>query len=885
VYPIRESGGKFGIGWGAPPNRIRFVQVANWFAARAALALACGSMLLAQTAPRLDGEWEGSRHGDGVDLRVFLRIGRAPDGAFGGTLDSVDYGVSGVPAAIALSGERVKIDVAGYDLSFEGTLVGDRISGQWTRKGAVNPFVFRRAAEGAPRPVPAAPPDLSRYQATIDNPKDWMDAFGVQVPIPPNEHPRLYLRARDLDDLRRRIGHPVLQPVWRSLQRHAQDNVQIRLEVDALRYLLNRDAELGRRTAADAVSTLERAAFPKDEQDISRAIGRMMVTGAIVYDWCYPVLTADQKSRFQAQELRLAKEMEAGYPPYDGSYLTGHGSEWMIMRDLLSAGVALYDEYPEMYRYAANRFFKGHLPARNFWYAGHAFHQGSAYAETRVSSELYPLWIFDRMGFSHVYNPSQQFVPYSWIYMRRPDGQLLRSGDGQSKAPKLRSLLIASYYGDGYVLGDYLRSPGVGAMNEIFELLWRDPDLQPLPVTDLPLSRYMGSPFGWMVARTGWDAESVIAEMKVNIYNFANHQHLDAGAFQIYYKGPLAIDSGLYESANGAYGSPHHVNYYQRTIAHNSLLIYDPDEKFVRHSAETRNDGGQRWLNRGTEPRALADLLTRGYQTGTVLGQGFGPDPKVPAYTYLKGDLTKAYSDKVREVKRSFVFWNLAGSAPVEGTRAALIVFDKVVSANPAFKKYWLLHSMEEPETRGNATVVSLSERGWTGRLRNTTLLPEPDNAEIVKVGGPGKEFWVFGENYPNRPDGGDPQDYEIGSWRIELSPRRPSATDYFLNVMEVGGAKTGAAAPVEKLTAKDLVGVRVGGRVVWFRKESDRTDRPVSFAVSGSGAIEYLVTDLAEGTWQVWRDGKIVMPAVTVTEEAGTLYFKGPPGHYELRR
>ena len=55
----------------------------------------------------------------------------------------------------------------------------------------------------------------------------------------------------------------------------------------------------------------------------------------------------------------------------------------------------------------------------------------------------------------------------------------------------------------------------------------------------------MGLPYGWMIARTGWDDESVIAEMKVNVYNFNNHQHLDAGAFQIYYKGPLAIDSGL----------------------------------------------------------------------------------------------------------------------------------------------------------------------------------------------------------------------------------------------------------------------------------------------------------------------------------------------------
>jgi Heparinase II C-terminal domain/Heparinase II/III-like protein len=843
----------------------------------AAAAMVCGT-LLAQSAPNIEGNWEGSRP-DNTGFSTFLRISKDTSGAFTGTLDAVDVAITGLRVPVAQEGQHVTLDLPAYGLRFEGTASGDTIAGKWNRRGSEIPYVFRRAT--APPPLPPAPPDLTRYMAKIEDPRRWRDAFGTQVPIPPQEHPRLYLRARDLGDLRRRLDDPVLQPIWRSLLKHASDNVQIRLETGALRYLLDRDAALARRTVADGLSTLEHSTFDMKVEDISRAIGRMMVTGAIVYDWCYPVLTAGEKQRFQQQEVRLAKLMESGYPPFDGDYLTSHGSEWMIMRDLLSAGVALYDEFPEMYLYAANRFFKGHLPARNFWYEGQAFHQGSAYAETRVSSELYPLFIFDRMGFPRLYNPSQQFVPYLWIYMRRPDGQLLRSGDGQSITPRLRSLLIASYYGDGYVLGDYLRNPGVGEMNEIFELLWRDPDLQPLPRHDLPLSRYMGSPFGWMVARTAWDAESVIAEMKVNIYNFADHQHMDAGAFQIYYKGPLAIDSGLYEGANGDFGSPHHVNYYQRTIAHNSLLVYNPDEQFVRYSGGTRNDGGQRWL-RG-EPKDLAQLFTRGYQTGKVLGQGFGPDPQSPNYTYLEGDITQAYSEKVKEVKRSFVFLNLTARAAPDATRAALIVFDRVVATNPAFKKYWLLHSMEEPAIVGNTTSVALSERGWTGRLRNTTLLPKADNTELVKVGGPGKEFWVFGQNYPNHPDHGDPADYEIGAWRIELSPRRPQAVDYFLNVMEVGAAKVGGA--VEKLEAPGLVGARVADRVIWFSAGGARAKGPVSFTVKAAGTLEYLVTDLVSGTWQVWRDGRIAIPAVTVSEDAGTLYFTGPAGRWELRR
>ena len=280
---------------------------------------------------------------------------------------------------------------------------------------------------------------------------------------------------------------------------------------------------------AAALDTIRKSSWIDPHmRDQSRPIGRMMVTGAAVYDWCYELLTGYQKDAFIEQLIRLAKMLECGYPPTSRGSVTGHSSEWMIMRDMISAGIAIYDEYPEMYHLAAAHFFGEHLPVRNWWYPGHAFHQGSAYAETRFSSDLYPLWIFDRLGAGNVYHPAQQFVPYQWIYMKRPDGQLLRSGDGQSKPPRLRSLLCASYYGDGYVLADYLENPGIYGMNKLYEFLWRDPDLQPLPKTDLPLSRYMAFPYGWMVARSGWDQQSVICEMKVNIYNFINHQLTDS---------------------------------------------------------------------------------------------------------------------------------------------------------------------------------------------------------------------------------------------------------------------------------------------------------------------------------------------------------------------
>jgi heparin/heparan-sulfate lyase len=686
------------------------------------------------------------------------------------------------------------------------------------------------------------------------------------------------------------MDHPVLKPLWGELQTLAKKNPQTRLELDAMRFLLDRDEELGRRTAAESLHLIQQMKVSGAKQDSSRKIGRMMVTTAIVYDWCHPVLTADQKEAFYTELVRLAKGLECGYPPDKGSFIVGHPSEWMILRDLLSAGVSTYGDNSEMYRLAAGRIFRSHLPARNWWYPGGAFHQGPGYADARFVSDLYATWIFGRMGAGKVFDPAQQYVPYEWLYLRRPDGQFVRSGDGQNWPTRVGTLMCASFYHDGYLLSDYLRSPPVNhsvedarlandaRMDDLFEFLWRDIDLKPLPLADLPLSRYFGFPYGWMVARTGWGADSVIAQMKVNIYNLAGHQHNDGGTFEIYHDGPLAIHSGVYQGINGGYNSPHHANYYKRTIAHNSLLIYDPNEKFSAGGKQLGNDGGQRLPNGWREPRTLDEVLAGTYETGKVLGESFGPDPKLPLYTYLKGDLTKAYSSKVREVKRSFVFLNFPGDA----APGALVVFDRVVSTDPSFQKFWLLQSVEEPVVEGNTSVVSPVRNGWTGKLVNTSLLPGTDNPRIAKVGGPGKEFWVFGKNYPNETE---PPDPEVGGWRVELSPTQPSATDLFLNVIQITDRSQSQNRAVEKVESGQLLGARLADRLVLFNSSGNRTAQPFSFTARGQGTIRFLIADLAAGSWQVMRDGAVEHASLNVTAEAGTLYFEGPAGIYSLHQ
>ena len=718
----------------------------------------------------------------------------------------------------------------------------------------------------------------------------------VTPPVPPREHPRLYLRAEHAARIPERLRDPVLQPVIERLRRLAEGSAQHRVEWEALQYLAHRERAKGRAIVEEALALLKKSELPQ-RRDGCRVTGRMMVTGAMVYDWLYPLITAQEKKEFVTEFVRLAKTQECGYPPTQQGSVTGHSSEAMIMRDMISAGIAIHDELPEMYDLAAGRFFREHLPARNWFYDGHAYHHGDSYGPHRYSWDTFPLFIFDRMGAGNIYNPAQRFVPYLWVYTTRPDGQRLRAGDtfkdsgrrGEPWNEFVGTLFTASYYGDGVLLSQYLKQGGAGSDDTIFEFLWRNTALQPQPVESLPLSRYFGPPFGWMVARTGWGADAVIAEMKINEYNFVNHQHLDAGAFQIYHRGPLAIDSGLYQGGSaGGYNSPHTHNYSWRTIAHNSLLVYDPTEKF--HSNPSYgNDGGQRLPNQRSEPRTLEVLLdpARGYKTGRVLAHGFGPDAKTPHYTLLQGDITDAYSQKVKAVTRSWVFLNTHD----ENVPAALLVFDRVVSADPAFQKSWLLHSIEEPAIDRMTARVDRTEFGSRGRLNLDVLLPKPENAVLGKIGGPGKEFWVFGKNFANDlpPGAAERSSKEPGAWRIELSPKSPATEDLFLTVMQTTHTGNAARWPVQRLETAERVGCVISGPerswAVLLRKDNTRSTLPVQVDVTGGAPCAVLVTDLAAGRWEARRRGGSDVRRIAVTAESGAAWFEGSAGAWTLTR
>ncbi|MEO7766994.1 MAG: heparin/heparin-sulfate lyase HepB, partial [Ferruginibacter sp.] len=629
-----------------------------------------------------------------------------------------------------------------------------------------------------------------------------------------------------------------------------------------------------------------------NKADVCRDIGRIIHTNAIVYDWCYDLIEEPTKKLLILQMESLATKLEVIWPKLVQGSIVGHGVEAQLSRDMLACGIATYDEKPAIYKLVAGRIMAEFVPARNFFYPAGYHHQGSAYGPGRFKSDLQFTLLFDRMGYPNIVNNSQGSVPYKWFYTRRPDGQLFRDGDDYNELfirfgkywPLSSDALTASYYKDPVLMSETIKANLIG-QDPLYDFLLIDPTVPAVANTSqIPLTRYFKAPLGAMVARTGWgdsiNSNTVVAEMKIGVYNFVNHQHLDAGSFQIYYKGPLAINSGIYQGTNGAYGGEHFINYYQRTIAHNSMLVYDPAEKFTWHGRPIVNDGGQQFPNGAEEPLNMDALLGNGYKTGEVLAHEAGPDSIQPDFSYMKGELAEAYGNKVKSFRRSFVFLNLHNAR----VPAALIIFDRVQAFDKNFKKTWLLHSVEEPIIRDNSTTINRHEKGYNGSLVNTTLLPLPGNLLLKKVGGKDSAFTVNGINYPQQIVAAD-NSGDGAVWRLEESPKESAYADNFLNVMQVMDYGNGndRSLSVGKEETENLVGATIGDRIIFFSKTSEISDKRIDLKVKGDGPKKILITDVANGDWLVTRTGDQKNSPGIITSHNNLLYFNAIKGNYRI--
>lgn len=523
---------------------------------------------------------------------------------------------------------------------------------------------------------------------------------------------------------------------------------------------------------------------------------------ALAYDWLHDRWSPAQRAALldkalEGCEYQIKYIREERLSPYN-VYLYNSP-----LQALMACAIATFGDSPRadpVMRFTHDYWTRRVLPVWRQIMGEHGgWHEGGEYVGIGIGQAIYQLPAMWRAATGEDYFKTEPgirgFLDFL-VYRNRPDDTYLRWGDAgffDKRAEDAKALAIEYRHAAAYSLH--------GCPKQIVPTAWPWGPLPDDSLCDrtaesrLPPSMLFDG-IGLLVSRSDWTRDATHVSFKAGD-NYWSHAHLDQGAFTIFKRFPLAIDSGVYGTK---YGSDHHMNYTYQTIAHNAVTVTDPEDIVQapgkEHTRYFANDGGQRRIGSGwgveAAPLDYDEWLQKRetYHTGEILEH-----TETETLDSLVTNLTPAYTNalsgtglfsprtrRVNDYRRSFAY---------DREMDVVIVYDRVSVANPEFYVRWLLHTVAKPVKQGNRVDI-LVEPGprdaRPGPAGMRVYMPLPDNRTISIVGGPGAEFEVEGRNYD---DSGAVQRLkfekkldEAGDWRVELAAGAQDYRHEFLVVM-----------------------------------------------------------------------------------------------------
>ena len=279
--------------------------------------------------------------------------------------------------------------------------------------------------------------------------------------------------------------------------------------------------------------------------------------------------------------------------------------------------------------------------------------------------------------------------------------------------------LTAALYEDGEMQRDFLQQQdrircGSPYQGIYWDLIYYDPTIAPTPHDEGPTAAYFSGP-GLVTMRQSWGDDAAFAVFVAG--EGISRRYEDANSFIIHRKSTLFPHAGARIRFNED-NTKHHW-YHIRSLAKNTMRIYDPDE--------TLDEEGQAWHS-GTPlvpsdnfggQRFETTIASEDMSFATSSG-GRENDPNHPLgiyevadvrayehveghYTYTKGDASGAYSGKVDLIERDFVYLR----------PDLFVIFDRVNSVDPTFRKVWTMHSVDRPEATQAPSAQELGMRAF----------------------------------------------------------------------------------------------------------------------------------------------------------------------------
>ncbi len=657
------------------------------------------------------------------------------------------------------------------------------------------------------------------------------------------------------------------------------------------------------------------------KNDMCRNYGYTMYTAALVYDWCYDLLTETDKIQLIAGvENCLCRDpygvkafyskMEVGFPPARQSPIAGHGNEYQIFRDYLAFSVAIYDEIPSWYEYIGGRIYNDFLPIREYYFQSDMTFQGTGYAGTRNIPSLYAAWILKVAAGENPFGEGLKDAIWGLFNYEVAPGYTFTDGDANAHVDlypqydnRIHAYMVAYLYGDEdmlamaeYLIDTYYTDTGLPKdgpfTGQGHVISYTDymvlRGLCDLEASDnryekMELIKYNGSPLGQYTIREAWgDENSAAAFMKIKERSTAGHEHMDSGTFEIYYKGMLTSDGGCYNNDGHVYTKYYH----DATISHNGLIIYN---SWLKNSVDDGYYSGGQIRHTESNNLAIWNSNSNTY-TGTVTGRQHGYSDTAettPLYAYIAGDITSAYHTSSVEYVGRRMLTVYTGN---EDFPMAFFVYDDVESDSASYEKRFLLQitSSDAPTISGN----TITTENGDGRLVLTSL---SDNVAFRECGGRvydadgnydrinSKNYLVNGQQMvplqnPN------PEKVDDGHWgRIEIYSTANAKKATFMNVLYVTDAgQTKAAPSVSKVTGSNVSGGTFGNIAAVFATSRTEVSTSLTFTVSGSGEMSYYVSGVAAGNWSITVGG-VSYGTATATEEGGLLTFTAPAGNVTI--
>jgi hypothetical protein len=603
------------------------------------------------------------------------------------------------------------------------------------------------------------------------------------------------------------------------------------IQVKALGYLIDGHELYGYQAIHCMKQVLRTLNIQKIDTNQEREFGNVMFTAALVYDWCYDLLDAEDKKQLMAGvENKVARvtnnygtSFSVGFPPTKLGAVSGHASERQVLRDMLAASIAFHDENESWYNYIGTLVYEHYVPVRNYYFRSGISQQGvGTYVSGRHIADMFSAWILMTSTGTQPYENIDKTVRNFLGYETTP-GKIYTDGDGGGTYQnnyEFRALayMTAYMFEDEAMLAQARdMQPTVAFAADTIELtsamyvaLTGMSDITPADnkYEGMPLIQYNGSPVGQYVTHEAWnDPNSAGVFMKIKERSTANHEHADAGNFMIYYKGMLTADAGVYSG----YGSDHTRYYHQATVGHNSLLVDNGSQDSSSTDKKIKYySGGQLWP---AEAKSLTELKSETYHTGNVVGNRhayYDAAKTQPHYAYIGGNISGAYDSGTVEFagRRMLVVYTGDETVPM-----VFFTYDRITSVGGNYKKTFLFHiTSPNAPTIVQSTKTMATENGG-GRLVLTCL---SDNVELKGVGGrvygaDGKLDDSKSGNYYINGFGQVPINYDDGTWgRVEITNTKGGTvvagkTTSFMNSMYVtdaGNSTYYATKPITNVSA-----------------------------------------------------------------------------------